>query len=180
MFAKNKIKKYKGVTFLELMVVIAIIGIMTAVALVSLQPAKDDARLKAAQGEVAASIRLAQSYALQGKAQAGAKPCGYGFRFDPTDSNKQKYEIFYKVANTGKDCSDPNYTSFNTVEGYSLKNGVFLNAPVFANTEIYYAIPFGTMYGSNGSPFLNTTLKVKYLTVEKNISITTGGQVIEN
>jgi len=91
-----KIKKnLKGFTLLELIVVIAIIGIMTSVGLVSLVPAKKQIALKTAQNEVTSAIKLAQSYALQGKSIQGVSDiCGYGFEF----TDRSNYRIFYYKA----------------------------------------------------------------------------------
>lgn len=71
----------KGFTLLEVMIIIGIIIIMTAVAIVSLGSARTETKLKAAQREVAAAVKLTQSYALQGKMCLGNSPQFYKFKF---------------------------------------------------------------------------------------------------
>lgn len=176
-------KKHKAFTLIELMAVIAIIGIMSAVAFVSLNSTKSASRLKTAQREVTSIIKLAQTYALQGKNQeypvgSGTfiTPCGYGFRFKDT-SDITNYEIFYNIAenNINQDCTyknDPSRTNYkhwrngngpqssqtNSSLSYSLKNGVTLSSPTINNlnnndTEIYFTVPHAEMFGKNGGQY---------------------------
>lgn len=164
----NRIKKHPAFTLIELLIVIGIIGIMSVVGIVSLGSGKSKLKLQSAQREVAATIKLAQSYALQGKTQNGATPCGYGFRLDPNDStDKKKYEIFY---NAGPNCdqknSDPNYRHYRNgnpdpsgiAESHELGNGVKLKAPnIYSGdpntTELYFTIPHAKMYNNTGNDF---------------------------
>ena len=57
----------KAFTLIELLIVIAIIGIMSSVVFVSMQNSKTETELKVAAREVAAAIREAQNNALTGK-----------------------------------------------------------------------------------------------------------------
>lgn len=202
--AKNNVK-YKAVTLLELLTVIAIIGIMTAAGLVSLNSGKTMAKLQAAQREVASAIKLTQSYALQGKVTPeGTTPCGYGFRFDPSDTiNKAKYEIFY---NTWGPTGWGAYTSCEEMNKYAdarhwkngfshspalvssqLNNGVILSLPdIYAGgsppntTEIYFTIPGGGIYGNDGNAYTGPqTLTFSLQGNIKTITIDSGGSVTE-
>jgi prepilin-type N-terminal cleavage/methylation domain-containing protein len=195
---------YKAVSLMEVLVVIAIIGIMTTVGFVSLDSGKSQAKLQAAQREIASVIKLTQSYALQGKvAPDGATPCGYGIRFDPADSSKMSYEIFYNTWTTGgwgyTDCTNMN-ADLNTrhwrngtphsqiFQSFTLKDGVILSTSpdIYAGgnpniTEIYFTIPVGNIYGYDG----NTYVGPKIFTFElsgktKTINIDSGGSVTEN
>lgn len=60
-------RKQKGVTLVEVMVVIAVIGIGTSIMLASMGNAKEQKRVETAAREVAAMFREAQSNALSGK-----------------------------------------------------------------------------------------------------------------
>lgn len=62
-----KIKNKNGFTLIEVMVVIAIIGIMTSISIVSFITSRRNAALEAASREVEAVLREAQNYALSGK-----------------------------------------------------------------------------------------------------------------
>ncbi|MDO8240730.1 MAG: prepilin-type N-terminal cleavage/methylation domain-containing protein [Candidatus Moranbacteria bacterium] len=175
------VKKYNGFSFLELIITIAIMGIMGGVGFASLQSSKSTTRLVTAQREVATTIRLAQSYALQGRMQGGQTPCGYGFRFTDTS----KYEIFYKLPNSGKDCSDTNFTSFNQMENLQLGNNVVLSSPaVSADTEIYFAIPFGNVLGKDGLTLVGDQLIVLQYPAgtgaTKSVTISSTGNIVEN
>ncbi len=153
--------KLKGVTLLELMVVIAIIGIMSSVSIVSLHSLRTRARLKSAQSEVTATIKTAQSYALQGKQGNGTDiACGYGFRF----TDDENYEIFYNklIAN---DCDKQNKigadrhhigTSVTVFTG-KLSDGVKLQAPASSDqTEMFFIIPYANIYDKGGNEFLSS------------------------
>lgn len=164
--------KYKGVTFVELMVVISIIGIMTGVGFVSLKSSRNDSRLRAAQREVASTIKLAQSYALQGKMQGAVTPCGYGFKF----TSAADYQIFYKLP-TGGNCDVPGDAT--NAESFTLSNAVVLDGPAnVSNTEIYFTVPFSAMTGPISSIF---TFQYPAGSGDtKTITINLGGNVIEN
>ena len=172
---QNIAKKHRGFSFIELLTVISIIGIMSAVAFVSLSSSKSSAKLSAAQREVAGAIKLAQSYTLQGRMETNengsglAVPCGYGFHFiSPTD-----YEIFYNPGptrctekNSGEDIGyDKFYRQYRDsggpdpskiAEAGSLKDGVSLKPPFnTGDTEIYFTTPSARMFDWNGNLVTN-------------------------
>lgn len=178
-------KYYRAVTLVEMMVVIAIIGIITGVTIVSFQSGKSSSRLQAAQREVAATIKLAQSYALQGKAQGGVTPCGYGFRF----SDSSHYEIFYNPSG-GSTCeaknNDPSQRqwidagSTPAAESLELNNGVTLSSSVL-NTQIYFTVPHANEYNSAGNLYASSqTLTFNFSGTTKTITINPGGHVDES
>jgi Tfp pilus assembly protein FimT len=161
-------KFFSGHTFLELMTVIGILGIMLAMTLVSMNRSNTDAKLKAAQREVASAIRMAQSNALQGKtvniSDKTRVPQRFGFRF--TDNNS--YEVFYEDS------------SNETVESHDLGSGVTLSAPGSSyntNTKITFSVPNATV-NLPGSSSLELSLTLGSDT--KKVTITSGGVVTEN
>ena len=191
--------KIKAFTLVELIIVIAVIGIMTSVGMVSFQTSRNTHKVEAAANEVAATIKLAQSYALQGKAADDGSgnmvtPCGYGFRFDPGDSNLQQYEIFYNVPDAGSSCADMDgayFRQFNTsysqpIESpLTLTNGVTLQSPAISDdsnpTEIYFTVPRADMFGYDGNALASDpiTLGVTGDSATRIVTINYGGAVTQ-
>lgn len=165
-----KIKKYKAVSLLELMTVIAIIAIMTGMGIVSFQGSRTTSKLQAAQREVASTIKLAQSYALEGRTQAGgaglpAAPCGYGVRFN---TNTQ-YVIYYNLKPGGTTCEarhlNANFRRYinniwsRVMQTGELQNGVTRVGPPNNPNEVdvYFTVPFANMFwlGDQNSGSMN-------------------------
>ena len=182
-------RKLKAFSLAELLIVIAIIGIMSVVGFVSLSANKTHANLTTAQREVASAIKLAQSYALQGKAQGGSTPCGYGFRF----TNPTNYEVFYNTPASGTTCDQDNavvaYLHFKTsapvsqtAETGSLKNNVTLTGIAdYAETEVYFTVPFGRIYDGAGAALsVDKILTLSATGGDRTITVQKGGGVVEN
>lgn len=155
-----KSKKNLGFTLVEVITVMAIIGIMTAISIVSLRGARTGTNLENSRREAASAIKLAQSFALQGKTVGGNAPCGFGFRFTDNDI----YEIFYipsggvscDIKNDDDDTRNCSDTSCSTLESYNLKNNVTVTAST--GKDIYFTIPHGNVYGSTGQTFSGETI----------------------
>ncbi len=147
-------KKYSGFTFAELIITIAIVGIMTVVAIVSMNPSKTQAKLKAAQTEVASSIKQAQSYALQGKKQGAITPQYYGIKF----TNSTNYEL---------------YCNTSIVETYKLKDGVVLSGAL--PSGITFSIPDG-----NSNLLSSLILTFGFNDTAKSITISPSGSITED
>ena len=116
----------KAVTLIELIITVAIIGIMTGVLLVSTSGSRTDKALEAAARKVAATIREAQNYALTGK-DAGAGCNTYTFSYG-NGANNDEYGI-----DNGGGCS----ININ----YSLDNGVDFNG---VSGSFNFSVPHGT------------------------------------
>jgi prepilin-type N-terminal cleavage/methylation domain-containing protein len=120
--SKNK----KGFSFIELMVVIAIISIMTTVTLVSMNTAQKKEALITAAREVAAVVRETQNYALTGKdLRNQINSCSFTFTWGDSSSS---YDI--------SGCKEQNY---------SLKNGVTF----FNNGNFSFSVPSGNLNTSS-------------------------------
>jgi prepilin-type N-terminal cleavage/methylation domain-containing protein len=136
MFHYFKNKKNQGFSLMELMMVIAIIGIMTVVGFASTSSIKKNSLLRASQNEIASAIKLVQSYALQGKTinDAGnwVVPCEYGFEF----TDKSSYRTFYALT-----CGDAGTTLAN----YNLVGVVLENPSSVGDTSMTFSIPSATL-----------------------------------
>ncbi|KKR20862.1 MAG: Tfp pilus assembly protein FimT [Candidatus Moranbacteria bacterium GW2011_GWA2_39_41] len=113
----QKIKTNRAFTLVEFLVVIAFMGIMTAVSLVSFYDSKNKKAVETEARKVAAVVREAQNYALTGKnASAG---CGNEYTFTYGGS---EYGIIGCVT-----------------ESYSLIGGVSFNT----NSSFSFSVPWG-------------------------------------
>jgi prepilin-type N-terminal cleavage/methylation domain-containing protein len=194
---KFRERRYNAFTLIELMMVMAIIGIMSVVAYATLTGGRPAARLKSAQREVAAVIRLAQGYALQGKTQNGATPCGYGVSFD---NNKTTYHIFYNFFDTARfaNCDvqnndspqerrDKNPNSTNA-EDYTLKDGATLSSPNWNRASVFFTVPHGRIFDYSGDEILITnpglppiwSFGISGLATTKSITFNPGGYLTES
>ena len=162
---KKNSQKQKGFTLIELMIIVAMIGIMTTVGFVSLKSGQNQAKLKATQAEIATMIKLAQSYALQGKKQGAVMPKYYGVKF----SADGKSYVF---------CSSGNAADLacnNSIETHSFSSGIALS--VGQGTLLWFDIPNGNCKLSSGGSLL---LKLKLDSNEKTITINAGGSITES
>lgn len=104
-----------GFTLTEVMVVVAIIGIMSGVLLANSNSGRIKRQLEASAREFSGVIREAQNYALTGKqVVAGSTPCNFFVRWSGSD-----YSLWYTYKDGSGNCIGP-----VSVANYSLKNGV--------------------------------------------------------
>lgn len=168
---RNKDEKYRGFTLVEVIVVIAIIGILSTITIISFSPLSKRTKLNASVDEVASALNLAKGYSLQGRMPAGLSSiCGYGFKFTSTT----QYQIFYYYYYDGSgnlDCSNRSNFTETAVNTQTLKTGTVLNSPApGATSTIYFNIPRATVvfFPANpnfniiysGTPSLQKTVKV--------------------
>lgn len=121
----NKQSK-KGVTLIELLLVMAIIGIMTSVVLVYLGDGKSDKELEGAMDEVLAVVRETQNNALTGKGVTSGVDCEYTFYYGAPDNKSYGFS----------GCSSASYSLGDNV--------VFDNSGSFS-----YSVPFGNFSGAD-------------------------------
>lgn len=128
---KMKTKTKKGTSLLELSIVIAVTVIASSAVLVSLTSSRNKNNLRASQRELTATLRLAQSYALQGKLNNGTPSFGYGVEF--------LSPIEYRIVS----CSDVSCSTIVGVESRKISGGVSLTSPPPGSSRIIFFTPHG-------------------------------------
>lgn len=91
MMLSRRIKSKKGMTIMELLIAVVIVGIVAAMAVPRFQIAYERIKFRAATREITSKIRLARSFAVSTKAQ-------HGVYFDQTSLS---YILFKDLVNTG-------------------------------------------------------------------------------
>ena len=91
MMLSQRIKSKKGMTIMELLIAVVIVGIVAAMAVPRFQIAYERIKFRAANREITSKIRLARSFAVSTKSQ-------HGVYFDQAALS---YILFKDVVNTG-------------------------------------------------------------------------------
>ena len=141
-------KNQKGFTFIEMMIVVVIIGLLATLAAGTFDRFFRQQKLRAAGRELLSDLRLARSYAVARRAQ-------YGIYFD---QNARQYVLFKDVINPG------NYTydsGDSVVKTTSLPSIFALNNCTFPNTAVVY-LSTGSASSSGTVDIYNSEL-AKYM-----------------
>ena len=134
--------KKKAFTLLELLIVVAFIGIMSSVVIVSLSASRIQKQVEGTSREVSAAIREAQNGALTGKKTDDTHlPCDYKFNYVNSTTYTISYD-YHTVAN-------PSCTNTQVLATYTTKNSVIF--PSSFNTIIFQA-PFSSISGLSSDP----------------------------
>jgi prepilin-type N-terminal cleavage/methylation domain-containing protein len=128
---KKNSKNKKGFSFIELMITIAIMAIMTTVTLVSMNKGRELWAVKTAAREVAATVREVQNNALTGKGlTASSASCNYTFSW--TTAATPPANVY-------------NITGCRT-QSYTLKNGVSFSG---SGGSLSFSVPFSITSEAN-------------------------------
>lgn len=147
---KKNSKNKKGFSLIELMITVAIMAIMSTITLVSMNKGRELWAVQTAAGEVAATVREAQNYALTGKGLKNkTASCVFRFRW------VIDYPNYFM-----EDCKD---------QSYVLKNGV-----IFSNDgNIDFGVPLSIL------PGLTRTITVKKGVSTYNVCVYASGVIRE-
>lgn len=95
----------KGFTMVELLIVLAIMGILSAAIFMSIFKMGVSNELKLAGRQLASAISQTQTYALTGKTKAGFYPCSFKFSTE-TGENGFYYRIQYIPRKINEECGE--------------------------------------------------------------------------
>lgn len=140
----------RGFTLVEVMLVMAFIGIMTGVVFVSLSTRRSMESAKSAAREVAAAVRETQGSALSGlrRGKNSSVPDGRSIcRYEITQTSATEYQSSVFHAN---DCSIGSPTSL-LLRTYTLPNGVRFSSPLSSPWRVVFAVPRGEVTPGNVS-----------------------------
>ncbi len=141
-----KQKNKKGFTLIELMIVIAIITIMTAIILTIDSKGNDKLKLETTAREVVSIIRTAQNNALSGKQFLDKRSCFFEFKL-LANSYTMEGE-FYDPAKEAN-CVSP---SVEVINAGNLPKGVNISSVYDGNvvSSIGFKVPFGNIVADHG------------------------------
>lgn len=144
-------------TFLETMIVLAVIGILSTIVIVSYNTTKERSNVKNAAKQIESAIKQAQAWAVTGKCDTSGGscelPCGWGFYI--VDPNT--YSIYYEPGGScGTSCGHGSDYETHDIEKVTLGG----------TSDICYDIPYANSGGgsitvsSEANPSISITLDI--------------------
>ncbi len=148
----------RGFTLIEVLIVVAIIGIVSAMILVTFSGQRQTRNMERAANEVQAALREAQNYALSGRAGT-------------INENNSYYGINFTAG-----AAYSLVSSSGTISSYSLKNGITASAA----SSVRFMLPRGEVY--IGGSALSGSHRITLVNGASNryICVYSTGRVIDN
>lgn len=160
-----------GFTLVEIMLVMAIIGVMSAMVFSSLRSGKEQKAVEGEARRVASAIREVQNYALTGKQISGQIPCRFGVGSIAIGNTSM---VLRESHRTGSSCS-AGASADAAIPGMtvSLSNGVRFTADV--NASFFFTVPRGELNpNGNATPI---GLRLGKGSTTYSVCVYPGGQV---
>ncbi len=161
-------KALHGFTLIEMVIVIAIIGILSAMTLASFSGKRSERGIDRASQELAAALREAQSYAQAGRStNANEDNCSYGVQI----ASATAYHIVNNFRVAGA-C-----TGLGTIVSYRLKEGAGFTSGA---TTIGFTLPRGEVT-RGGTPVVGSyRIDLASGTLKRYVCIYPTGRIVEN
>jgi len=163
-------KNKKGFSLLEIMITVAIVGILTAVVLTMQSRSRKARELEMAGRKVSAKMREIQNNSLSGKQMAeGVTACGFGYT--PAASGNKSYRAYYNYYDSDRtdiDCSSVAkgfggssavYEEVRLEDNSTASGRVYIDSGTL--TGAYFSIPHGSVFNNSGAVIVST----RYLTL---------------
>lgn len=171
--SKYKKKYPQAFTLIEVMVVVAIIGITTSIMLLSFSNAQIKRQLETNAREFVGALREAQNYALTGKqAVVGTKPCAFDVSWDDS-AGVSTYVLKYRYRDNVTSVCDQTFTMASHV----LKNGV-----VFSSSGTYsFDLPHANIT-YNGASFsgIQTSIDLRKQSFDHYVCVYSSGNILDS
>ena len=168
--------KIGGFTLIEMLVVIAVISILTAVVIIGYRDSGKKYALAQESQKLVADIRRAQNMAM-----SGAKVAGQYYGFGVYAAKNDNFYVLYGDKN-GNHTYQPSDDTLITI---TIINNVRIQYVSFSNhkLDVFFEPPDPTTYLSGDSTHglsSTVTLEVENTSLTKTITITTAGVVASN
>lgn len=168
----------KGISYVEIIVTVAIIAIVSVLAIAGYVGGEQRQRVAYAVQQIEQDIRKVQRLSLAGKKDnaVSQRPCGYGIKFD---NNSTSYVLFRDMPN----CSVNNKTydvGEKVGETAQLPSGLKIQFSSGSEKNIYYSIPFAEVFVDGATLSGTTTIDITNSSFTKTITIKDTGEVSVN
>ena len=161
----------RGFSLVEVMTVIAFLGIMMAITFVSFSGKRDETALKVAAREVAATVRVAQNNALSGVKHSGNDNGLCSHRAEGKSATTYDLTVVHLKSGNGRVCGNSGDEDLFSLGTYTLGNGITFGSPSWM---VSFDVPRGKLIQSTNQEIV-LQKNGKYSAV----CVLTSGSVIE-